>query len=102
MELPMAPSDPQTTQTRRFDPAAYLTTDEHRMAYLEAVLETKEVRFMLDACVVVARSIAVLCSRRHHCRVAVGVKRGGGCYIKAGDMVQFTVRSPGPSYTGVG
>ena len=58
----MAPSDPQTTQTRRFDPAAYLTTDEHRMAYLEAVLETKEVRFILDACVVVARSIAVLCS----------------------------------------
>ena len=61
----MAPSDPQTTQTRRFDPAAYLTTDEHRMAYLEAALETKEVRFMLDACVVVARSIAVFLRNTH-------------------------------------
>lgn len=42
-----------------FDPATYLDTDECRIAYLEEALKTEIIPTILDACVVIARSMSV-------------------------------------------
>lgn len=50
-----APADgPFTT---RFDPAVYLDTDDARLEYLVGAMRTRDTAFILDACVVIARSM---------------------------------------------
>ena len=43
-------------ETRRFDPAAYLDTDEARAEYMTAALETEDPAFIADALGVIARA----------------------------------------------
>ena len=44
-----------TIQTRPFDPAVYLDTDEARAAYLTEALETGDPAFIADSLAVISR-----------------------------------------------
>ena len=47
-------------QTRPFDPAVYLDTDEVRAAYLTEALETGDPAFFADSLAVIARARTML------------------------------------------